>query len=182
MQNGTLPSWKGMKQVDKCGVEKWTGMFVFGRCSADVIWMAERVLKLTMVLHKNPLLPSGEADSHHIEYVNDVYRWLGGQEGTWRTRGGAGAKFVYISQWKRALRTYICTESVLTHLTVFKYWINLRSRHQSVTVFVHAGIYSTADWPHKYFYTLTGPQQGRQPGLESANTQSYATATCNHFL
>lgn len=72
-------------------------------------------------------------------------------------RSGPGAEFMCISHWHaahvhKALHIYTKAHThsrVLSHLTVFKCWINLWSRHQSVLVFVHAGIYSTIEWPHK---------------------------------
>lgn len=64
---------------------------------------------------------------------------------------------------------------VLSHLTVSKSWINLWSRHQSVLVFVHASVYSTTEWPHKYFHTLTarekdGSEKHKNPELHNSKT------------
>ncbi len=89
--------------------KKWTGLFAFGCCSAEVIWMTEGVLKTD----NSPTQTSSAAfwekltviTSHMLTmFADDLETWRG-PEGQLRRRGGVfyrkgeGVKFVCISRW-----------------------------------------------------------------------------------
>lgn len=165
--------------------KKLTGMFAFGRCSAEVIWPTERVLKAEE--RKNSPEQTSSAAFwvrltwHHVKHSDNVCRCFRGRERTLKKdsgRGGGGEERESLKwdkqacSWGHTLHNHTQqTDTDLPNRTILTSSKNYRlSIEAARCLCMH--IFTVQPNTHYYFHILRQGRPGKSESPELCNSNS----------